>query len=307
MLVKISTLFFEYPAQAGHERNEVERMLSDLIGLGSLILSVKFCWYKSVSCIILTLSKQKERSGQLKKLLLLVKNKELLKSLENILFSIDERIVVFSRRDVKEAYRCTVKMQIDLFIIDITLNADTVAIPPALRFVDKIRSTERYSFTPILFITEVKGTLLYRYDKLNCYKFINKPVDKYEFKRVVENSLIFLAGTQQDNMCYFQWNGMVYKINKNTVTYIQMIDEKLYIHTNDNKIKCAPYLSMKVMMQKLNSSDFVKCHRSTIVNMNYIKSVDINKQTIQLKDGLEKVSIGSTYVKYLKEIVRANG
>lgn len=242
----------------------------------------------------------------MKKLLLLEKNKNMLERLEDILFEIDERIVVFSRNNVREAYQCAIKMQIDLFIVDIMLNANSRRIPPELIFVDKLRSSDRYCFTPILFLTDVKNTVLYRYEKLNCYKFINKPVNEYEFKKVVENSLIFLSGIQQNDMFYYQWNNIVYRINKSTVTYIEMIDEKMYIHTNDRKVKCAPNISMKMMMKKLNNSDFVKCHRSTIVNLNYVESMDAAKRMIQLKDGLERVSVGATYMRYLEEILRKN-
>lgn len=240
----------------------------------------------------------------MKKILLLEENREALEWLKNILLELDEKVVVFARDQTKDAHRCAVKIPIDLFVVDITLEADCEEIPPELEFVDKVRSMEKYLFTPILFITAVKSTVLYTYDKLNCYKFINKPVDKYVFKKIVENSLRSLAGIQKDEMFYFRWNSVVYRIEKNSVTYIEMIDDKLFIHTNDGEVRCAPYLTIKQMLEKLDSSDFIKCHRSTIVNLNYVESIDISKRTIQLKYGLEKVGIGVTYVGYLEEILR---
>lgn len=239
----------------------------------------------------------------MKKVLLLEKDENELKRIETILADLDEKVIVFSRSSAKEAYRCAVEMYIDLFIVDVTLNADSVGMPPELVFVDKMRRSERYLATPILFITELKDTLLYTYEKLNCYKFIDKPVDEIGFKKVMEDSLRYLESIEQENMFYLQWNNVASRLNKNTVVYIQMIDDKMYIHTNDNKIRCAPYTSMKLMMKKLNSSDFMKCHRSTIVNLNYVKSVDIAKRTIQLKDGMEKISIGITKLRYLEEMM----
>ena len=242
----------------------------------------------------------------MRKVLLLEKDENELKRIGDILADLDEKVIVFQRSSAKEAYRCAVKMHIDLFIVDVTLNADSVGMPPELVFVDKMRRTERYFITPILFITELKGTLLYTYKKLNCYKFIDKPVNEIGFKKVMENSLGYLDSIQQESLFYMQWNNIACKLKKSTVVYIQMIDEKMYIHTNDNKVRCAPYISMKAMMRKLNSSDFMKCHRSTIVNLNYVKSVDIAKRTIQLKDGMARISIGVTHLRYLEEMMGEN-
>ncbi|MBD5463178.1 MAG: hypothetical protein HDR24_09005 [Lachnospiraceae bacterium] len=242
----------------------------------------------------------------MRKILLLEKDENELKRIGDILADLDEKVIVFPRSSVKEAYRCAVKMHIDLFIVDVTLNADSAGMPPELVFVDKMRRSKRYLATPILFITELKSTLLYTYERLNCYKFIDKPVEETGFKKVMENSLGYLDSIQEESLFYMQWNNVAYKLKKSTVVYIQMIDDKMYIHTNDNKVRCAPYISMKSMMRKLNSSDFMKCHRSTIVNLNYVKSVDIAKRTIQLKDGMARISIGVTHLRYLEEMMGEN-
>lgn len=240
----------------------------------------------------------------MKKFLLLERNRVMRKQLEKILFSLDERIAVFSRYNVKESFKCAAKMQIDLFIIDVTVDKNTVRIPPELKFVDRLRRTERYFSTPILFITPIEGTLLYKYDKLNCYKFIDKPIDEEEFKTIVERSLIYLEGRQRENAFYFQWDDKYQKVDKDSVTYIQMIDDNLYVHTNDDKIRCVPFTTIRTMMKKLNSSDFVVCHRSTIVNMNYVERMDVEKQVLELNCGPDKVIVGRTYVQYMKEILR---
>lgn len=242
----------------------------------------------------------------MKKILLLEDEKESLDRLRRILFEIEEKVVVLARDNAKDAYRCAIKIPIDLFIVDITLEVEGEHIPQELEFVEKIRNNEKYQFTPILFITEVKDTLLYTYDKLNCYKFINKPADKYEFKKVVVDSLRWLASIQRNQMFHFQWKSVVYRIEKDAVTYIEMIDDKLYIHTCDRKVRCAPYISMKQMLEKLDNSDFVKCHRSTIVNLNYVKSIDTIHRTLQLKYGLEKIGIGVTYVEFIEEVLGEN-
>ena len=242
----------------------------------------------------------------MKKILLLEDEWESLDRLRRILFEINEKVVILARNNAKDAYRCAVKVPIDLFIVDITLEVEGEHIPQEIEFVERVRNHPKYEFTPILFITEVKDTLLYTYDKLNCYKFIDKPADKYVFKKVVEDSLRFLTSIKKNQMIHFQWNGIIYRIEKDAITYIEMIDDRLYIHTCDRKVRCAPYITMKQMLEKLDDSDFVKCHRSTIVNLNYVRSIDTVHRTIQLKNGMEKIGIGVTYVELMEEVLGEN-
>lgn len=240
----------------------------------------------------------------MKKILLLEEEKDTLTWLMGLLLELDEKVVVFARDNVADARRCAAKITIDLFVVDVTLDPEEEGSSPGLTFVDYVRNIQKYLFTPILFITALEDTMLYTYDKLNCYKLINKPVNGELFKKTAEDSLRSLVSIQSEKTFFFRKNGIIRRVEKSAVVFIKLIDHKLYIHTRDREELCAPYLTMKQLMDKLDSSDFVKCHRSTIVNMNYVKSIDTLNQTIQLKNGLGELGMGVTYVGYFEDLLR---
>lgn len=51
------------------------------------------------------------------------------------------------------------------------------------------------------------------------------------------------------------------------------------------------------MLKELDSKDFVKCNRSTIVNMSYIKKIDTVNRYIYLRGSKEVLDIGAIMIK----------
>ena len=53
-----------------------------------------------------------------------------------------------------------------------------------------------------------------------------------------------------------------------------------------------PYKSCKAMLEELDSDDFIKCNRGTIVNLSYIKTVDTVNRMIHLRESDRVLEIG---------------
>ena len=91
-----------------------------------------------------------------------------------------------------------------------------------------------------------------------------------------------------------------YKYKKDFVHYIIKVEDIVYfeIDHNTSHIHCkdevvdAPYKSTKNTLLELNSERFLKCNKNTIVNADYVESVDIVNRYAYLRDGYGKLEIG---------------
>ena len=239
----------------------------------------------------------------MKKILILEEDKNILERLKRIIEELDEKVEIYASNDADEAYQYARRITMDLFIVDVVIETDSEEEVPRLVFVDKIRNMHKYIITPILFITELEDSKLYMYDNLNCYRLIDKPLDEEVFGNVVEESLRALGRNRSDSTIYLKGGGIIHRINKRAIAYIKIVKQKLYMHMKDHEVICIPYLSIKQMKEKLNDSNFIQCFRSTIVNMDYITSIDLRRREIQLKDDLGKLEIGVTYESDFEEIL----
>ncbi len=84
-----------------------------------------------------------------------------------------------------------------------------------------------------------------------------------------------------------------YKLNRiefDEILLIEGLDDYVQIHLS-NKTKIVARLSMKVILEKLPEKDFIRVHRSYIIPLKKVKS--IQNKTIQIEEFL--IPIGETY------------
>ena len=64
-----------------------------------------------------------------------------------------------------------------------------------------------------------------------------------------------------------------------------------------------PYLTIVKLMEQLDTSEFIQCHRMFVVNKKYIENVDFVNRMIRMEYYNEDIEIGGTYKNHLKEIL----
>lgn len=122
----------------------------------------------------------------------------------------------------------------------------------------------------IIFVESDKDYMENAFGK-NVYAYINFPKDKVKLERVMVR--IFLE-YQQDKYISFRINQLEYRIKEEKILYIQSQDKYSYVVTLDKK-----YLVRRAMnswLEILDNNDFVRCHRTYIVNMKYVKIIRKN-------------------------------
>ncbi len=129
-------------------------------------------------------------------------------------------------------------------------------------------------------------------DKLNSdkkYPPENNFISKNEEN--VDNSVI------SKNFIFIKANKKNYKVDIDDIFYIEALGDYIKVHTKDNVL--VTYQSMKKMDILLPKNIFVRVHKSYIVSVNKIKSIEGN--IIDIKN--EKITIGNNFKQQLQDFI----
>ncbi len=236
----------------------------------------------------------------MKKILVLEDNRLILIHLADIVREIDAKVTVYPFDNVKDAYQCASEKLIDLFIIDIILDSRPGDVS-GLNFVENIRKMNHYRFVPIIFVTSLEDAKLYTYEKLHCYRFIEKPFDDDQLKQLAEQCLRFPQTCNRAKTLYFRKDGIILAVEREDVIYAESVKHIIHIHTRQGDTLNIPYITLKKLLDDIDSSDFIQCSRSAVINKRFIQNIDIPNRRIQLKDGHGYVDIGIRFKKNIKE------
>lgn len=240
----------------------------------------------------------------MKKILILEDNQRVLRHLSDIVRETDAKSEIYAFRDIGAAYRCALERTMDLFLVDIILDANRPGDLSGLIFVENIRKIKKYSFSPVIFITSLEDEKLYTYEKLHCYRFIEKPFDAQQLKGLVEECLDFPRENVFPKTLYYRKEGVILAVERDDIVYAESVNHIMNIHTKKKDVMTIPYISIKKFLEDADSNDFVQCSRNSVINTRFVYNVDFSNRIIQLKDQMGRVEIGVTYKKQMKELFK---
>lgn len=238
----------------------------------------------------------------MKKVLVLEDNEDMLEHLSDIVGEIDVKTTVFAFNNTKDAGQCVLKHTIDLFIIDIILDTRKPGDTSGLSFVEDIRRIKRYGFTPVIIVTSLYDEKLVTFEELHCYGFIEKPFDQSRLKQLIEEALAFPGTDNRAKLMKFQKDGIILAVEREHIVYVESISHVLHIHTAYDDVLRIPYKTIRGFLEEADSSDFIQCSRSTVINRRFVHNVDLANRVIQFQRGMGRVDIGIAYKKRVKEM-----
>jgi len=136
-------------------------------------------------------------------------------------------------------------------------------------------------FTAIIFTTAFPNYALQAFEK-NGSDFLLKPISFDRFTKSVTKVQNLIRSKHQSevsvNNGYFFINpgvkGKMIKLNYADILYIEGLKNYIVIYTVEGKH--ITYLSMKEVEKAIPDDQFVRTHKSYIINLNKIKSIDGN-------------------------------
>lgn len=125
-------------------------------------------------------------------------------------------------------------------------------------------------------------------------KACNKAKETGEFKKITPGRL-----NNVNDHFFIKCNNQIEKIFYNDLLYVEAMLNYVMLYTNSKKMMV--YITIKSLEEQLPASIFIKVHKSFIVNINKIKSIEGNILDI----GNEKITISQNLrEKVINEIVK---
>lgn len=189
----------------------------------------------------------------------------------------------------------------DIIFMDIMLKGDMNGIEAAEHIKNEFK-------IPIIFLTAYADSATLSKAKITePYGYIIKPFKEIDLHTSIEMA-IYKHGKEQEalkerdllnsiienkdiNSIFIKVNSKLIKINKSSIYYIEALKDYVVIHTQDSRYTI--HSTMKDIEIKMGLDEFIRVHRSFIVRLDKISSIDY--PNLYLEDDKKMVPIGGSY------------
>lgn len=164
---------------------------------------------------------------------------------------------------------------------------------PAMTGINLVKSLRQK--TMVIFTTAFSQYAAVSYE-LNAIDYLLKPINQKRFTQAITKAQEYLdyinrKDSSEEKNLFVRADFSLVKIPLDDILYIEGLADYLKIYIKDRKTIVAR-MTMKDMVEKLNSADFIRVHRSFILPFNKIEAV--KGTTIFIDD--KEFPIGRTYV-----------
>jgi len=193
-------------------------------------------------------------------------------SLKKIIQQIDKCIKIYECEDRDGALQITIKNNIDIFYIDISLKNSS-----GLDFAMDLRQIPKYEFSFIVFLTTHVEYITQSFKKVHCYDYILKPYDAAEVvdmtKRFISHSDNTKGAPKDKIYVIFELTkGISLKVYVDDIIFIEVNIRTCMVHTVNGAYKVNS-LGLKNILKLINRNNIVQCHRSFAVNVKHIREI----------------------------------
>lgn len=153
---------------------------------------------------------------------------------------------------------------------------------------------EKLPACQVIFLTNYLEFATEVYETKHCY-FVVKANANIMLERAIHKAVTLWKEETKQQYLEIAHNGKKKQISISSIVYMEKIQRKVYIHTEQEVYES--YDSLNKLAKA--SQTFLKCHGSYAVNMNAIETM--SRDSIELTGGIT-VPIGRTYQEVCKEL-----
>ena len=224
------------------------------------------------------------------------------KDIKHSLERINYEVVGFAS-DVSETIELIKQNQPDVVLMDIMLRGGDSGIDAA----EIIRKDFKI---PVIFLTAyADSATLERAKRAESYGYIIKPFKMVDLQTSIELavykhtkemevererdllSTIVENGDVSSNEIYVRASSKLVKIKKEKILFVEALKDYVILHAEDKKFTI--HTTMKDIESKLGNKEFVRIHRSFIVRLDKIESIEL--PNLRLEKDNHILPIGGSY------------
>lgn len=179
---------------------------------------------------------------------------------------------------------------VDLLFIDINM--------PDITGIDLVRSLAQ---KPLTIFTTAYKKFAFEGFELEAIDYLLKPIDFDRFKKAVNRAIEFYqykhGSLMQEESLFVRSEYRVIKIPLSEIEYIESLEDYVKIHLSDQK-PVLSLMTLKNVLEKLPAEQFRRIHRSYIVAVNKVKSIQNRK--VKLLSSAE-LPVSNNYLDFIDE------
>lgn len=159
-----------------------------------------------------------------------------------------------------------------------------------------IRLFPAYLHTPIIYVTSFDQYVFYALNSLHCSYYLVKPYLAEHVIKSIQDLLVSPLAPPVLLECT-DIDGISFNIAENDIIYVKANAKHIIIHTLYDSITTRQY-SIRSLETVLKSRKIVKCHKSALVNLDYLESFDKTNMLLHLKcptNQPKTIPVGRTY------------
>jgi len=190
-------------------------------------------------------------------------------NLMRMLKSLNKDIKIFEAATGEEAIKILKQETIELFFLDIELPDMS-----GLKIAETIRSTPKYELAYIVFITTHVHYQLEAFKNYHCYDFIEKPYEHEEVFKISDRLIRGIKHNESQNEAVrFKTKNCILKLYIKEILFIESQGKNCIIHTRNNQYTI-PNISLKTVLEKTATTNFMQTHKSYIINLENIDLIE---------------------------------
>ncbi|MEW4306169.1 LytTR family DNA-binding domain-containing protein [Rossellomorea marisflavi] len=217
-----------------------------------------------------------------------------LDKLQVIVSGVEGADIVFSTTSAEEAYEQIKKETVDLLICDIEM--------PHLSGYELADIIHSHALSiAVIFVTANSGYAVHAFE-LNVHDYIMKPYSKERLQQSVRRLMEKSKSTEMTGRLYLKQKNNIHIVQKKDIIFIERSGRSTTIYTRNEQIKT--YLTLNELEGELRERDFIRSHRSFIINIHYVKNFSLyakNSYVITFEGIGEQAMITKEKVDFLQE------
>ena len=205
--------------------------------------------------------------------------------LQEYIEEIDFLVLVGTAENPLKAAGMIGNLQVDLVFLDINM--------PKMTGMEFLRS---FPNMPMVIMTTAYGQHALEGFEMAVIDYLVKPFSLERFLKAAQKALELkrlkqkaIAHEPEPDYFYVKCNNRLERVNYRELLYIEAMANYITLYTVTGKL--VVYLTIKGILEKLPGQKFIRVHKSVIVNLDHISSIEGN----MLHIGNSKITIGQSF------------